>query len=352
VSAAEPRGGVVPRRELDSLFKNFSGCSRILLAISGGPDSTALMLLAARWRDANKNAPKLIAATVDHRLRPEAKREAAQVAKLARKLKIPHHVLSWRGKKPKAGLQEAARTARYELLIELARKMGTEAIVTAHTQDDQAETMLHRIGRGSGVTGLAGIRGKSERNGIVILRPLLGIPKTKLESILHREKISFAVDPTNSDHKFLRPRLRQLAPMLAKEGIDSARLSLLAKRLARAEAAIEMAVSEAHPRATLPSSGNSVRYDARTLFAFPEEISLRLVGRAVAHAGHEGPVELGKLEALHAALTEAWRKSAPLRRTLAGALADLDQSQLKVEPAPFRRKKPGKPSRRLGRKSR
>lgn len=352
MSAAEPRGGAISRRELDALFHDFFGYSRVLLAVSGGPDSTALLWLAARWRDARKNAPKLIAATVDHRLRPEARQEAAQALKLARKLKVQHHVLSWRGKKPKTGLPEAARAARYALLIALARKTGAETIVTAHTLDDQAETMLHRIGRGSGVTGLAGIRRKSERDGIVILRPLLGLPKARLESLLRKEGISFAVDPTNSDISFLRPRLRQLAPMLAKEGIDSARLSLLAKRLGRVEAAIETAVREALPRTTLPSNENCMRYDARTLFALPEEISLRLLGRAVGHAGHEGPVELGKLEALYAALAESWRGSVPLRRTLAGALADLDKSQLTVEPAPFRKGKPGKPSKHPGRKSR
>src|SRR6185312_10697143 len=173
--------------------------------VSGGPDSTALLWLAARWRDARASAPQLIAATVDHRLRPEAKQEAAQAAKFARKLKVPHHLLSWRGKKPKAGLPEAARAARYELLIALARKTGAQAIVTAHTQDDQAETMLHRIGRGSGLTGLAGIRRKSERDGVVILRPLLGLPKARFESILRKKRISFALDPTNSDPKFLRP---------------------------------------------------------------------------------------------------------------------------------------------------
>lgn len=350
MSAAEERG-TISRRDLDALLQDFTDYSRILLAVSGGPDSTALLWLAARWRDAQKNAPALIAATVDHRLRPEAKREAAQAAKLARKLKIPHHFLSWRGKKPKTGLLEAARAARYELLIALARKTGAEAIVTAHTRDDQAETMLHRIGRGSGVTGLAGIRRKSERDGVIVLRPLLGLPKARLESFLRKEGISFAVDPTNSDPHFLRPRLRRLAPALAKEGIDSARLSLLARRLGRVESAIEAAVREALPRARLPSNGDCVRYDARTLFALPEEISLRLLGRAVGHAGHEGPVELGKLEALHAALAESWRGSVPLRRTLAGALADLDTGQLTVEPAPFRKGKPRKPSRQPRRKS-
>lgn len=352
MSAAEPRGGVISRRELDALFQNFSDYSRILFAVSGGPDSTALLWLAARWRDARKQTPALIAATVDHRLRPEAKQEAAQAAMLARKLKIQHHVLSWRGKKPKTGVPEAARVARYELLISLARRTGAQAIVTAHTRDDQAETMLHRIGRGSGLTGLAGIRRKSERDGVVILRPLLGVSKLRLESLLRKEGISFAVDPTNSDCNFLRPRLRRLAPMLAKEGIDSARLSLLAKRVSRAEAAIETAVREALPRATLPSNKNCVCYDARTFFALPEEIGLRLLGRAVGHAGHEGPVELGKLETLHAALAESWRENMPLRRSLAGALADLDKSRLTIEPAPLRKGNPGQSSRHLPRKSR
>jgi tRNA(Ile)-lysidine synthase len=344
----EHGGTSFARRELDALFHDFSGHAGILLAVSGGPDSTALMWLAARWRDARKNAPALVAASVDHRLRPEAKREAAEVAKLAKQLKIPHHILSWRGKKPKSGVPEAARNARYELLLALAKKTGADAIVTAHTRDDQAETMLHRIGRGSGVTGLAGIRRKTTRNGIEILRPLLSIPKARLEALLRKNGVSYAVDPTNSDPRFLRPRLRKLAPELAREGIDAARLSLLAKRLARVEAAIEAAVREALPRATLRANEGSVQYDARTLFALPEEIGLRLIARAVNRVGHEGPAELGKLESLHAALAEAWRLSVPLRRTLAGALAALGEGRLTLEPAPFRRGKPRKRAIRQG----
>ena len=341
-------GGAIGRRELDALFQDFLDRDSILLAVSGGPDSTALMLLAARWRDGRKNPPKLTAATVDHGLRKESKAEAASVAKLARKLKIPHRVLCWRGRKPKSGLQEAARAARYALLLSLAREIRAAAIVTAHTRDDQAETVLHRIGRGSGVTGLSGIRPRSEREGIAILRPLLGVAKARCEATLGKENISYALDPTNLDPKYLRPRLRALAPLLAKEGIDAARLALLARRVARAEVAIEGAVAEALPRATVRSSEGLVEYDARTLFALPEEIGLRLVGRAVNHLGHEGPAELGKLEALFEALLDARRAGTVLRRTLAGALIELSDVRLKVEPAPLRRrlkkhpKRPGK----------
>jgi len=345
VLTADPRDGAIGRRECDLLFGDFSNHRAILLAVSGGPDSTALMLLAARWRSGRKNPPGVIVATVDHRLRKESKAEAAAVARLARKLKIPHHTLSWRGAKPKRGLPEAAREARYALLLALAKKLKADALVTAHTQDDQAETILHRIGRGSGVTGLAGIRRVGKREGVTLLRPFLDVPKARLVASLRKEKVSYALDPTNADPRFLRPRLRALAPLLAKEGIDAARLSSLARRIARAEAAIEASVNRAHVNSALVCGEEKAEYDARVLFAFPEEIGLRLVGRAIDRVGHEGPAELGKLEALFAALGEARRTGNRLRRTLAGALLDLSDSRLAITAAPPRRapKKRSKP---------
>jgi tRNA(Ile)-lysidine synthase len=331
-------GGSLGRRGRDALFHDFTGHNSILLAISGGPDSTALLVLAARWRDAQKKKPKLIAATVNHGLRKDAKAEAAGVAKLARKLKVPHRILGWRGKKPKTGLQEAARIARYELLLSLARETKCTAIVTAHTRDDQAETVLHRIGRGSGITGLAGIRPQRTRDGMQILRPLLGVSKVQLMAFLHKEKIAYAIDPTNADPRYLRSRLRSLAPLLAKEGIDAAKLAQLARRLYRADTAIEAVVNEAQVRASRVSNEKHESLDARLVFRLPEEIGLRLLRRAINRLGHEGPAELGKLEALFAALKDGWRGRKPVRRTLAGALLDLSDDCLTVEPAPVRRR--------------
>ena len=141
--------------ELKTLFSDLDRLPALLLAVSGGPDSTALMVLAARWRDALKVKPELIAVTVDHGLRAEAKREAAAVARLARKLGIAHRTLRWTGAKPKTGLQQAARAARYRLLAGAARKANVAHILTAHTRDDQAETVLIRMSRGSGLAGLA-----------------------------------------------------------------------------------------------------------------------------------------------------------------------------------------------------
>jgi tRNA(Ile)-lysidine synthase len=340
VSAAENGGAPIADRELSILFSEFSDFRRVILAVSGGPDSMALLSLAARWRAARKNGPALVAATIDHRLRREAKKEAAAVARLAKRLNVPHHTLAWAGKKPKAGLQEAARTARYSLLLGLARKAGADAIATAHTRDDQAETILHRIARGSGIGGLAGIRRRRERDGIVLLRPLLEIAKTRLIATLRQARISFADDPSNRDPRFLRARLRELAPGLEREGINAAKLALLARRLARANAAIEQVAAEEWKRALCGVSRGVLEFDAPSYFALPAEIALRLLGRAIDGTGHEGPAELRKLEALQQALADANAANRLLKRTLAGAVIELDGRRLCIEAAPARRKPP------------
>src|SRR5258706_10104277 len=124
------------------LFADWKSAPAIVLAVSGGPDSMALMWLAARWRRALARGPRLLAVTIDHGLRAEAAAEARDVKRLARTLDLPHRTLRWNGAKPKAGLPAAARTARYRLLSEAARSYGATHILTAHTRDDQAETLL------------------------------------------------------------------------------------------------------------------------------------------------------------------------------------------------------------------
>ncbi|MEJ1938863.1 tRNA lysidine(34) synthetase TilS, partial [Nostoc sp. NIES-2111] len=155
----------------------------LLLAVSGGPDSMALLALCAAWaneRPDGQPRPPLFAATVDHWLRPEARDEAAMVAREASRLSVPHSVLDWAGPKPRTGLQEAARQARYALLAEEARRVGATDVVTAHHADDQAETILMRLVRGSGLDGLAGMAAERPLDGVRLVRPLLGIPKSRL----------------------------------------------------------------------------------------------------------------------------------------------------------------------------
>jgi tRNA(Ile)-lysidine synthase len=338
--------------EAGALFRGLEDVRGLLLAVSGGSDSTALLVIAARWaenlRRRLKRAPKLLAVTIDHGLRPEAKREAAQVRRLARHLGVPHRTLRWSGRKPKKGLQEAARSARYELLTNAATRARYEHILTAHTLDDQAETVLFRLARGSGLTGLAGIAHASPAPGggntsVFLVRPLLSVSKARLAATLKNAGIDHSEDPTNRDPRFTRTRLRALMPQLVHEGLDTRGLARLAARMRRAEATVEFAVAVA--RAALAPGPwrerGPIAFDAVRFFDLPDEVALRLLGRAIAHSGNEGPVELGKLEVLYDALKKS---RAPLRRTLAGALVTLGSGRLVVERAPPRRGRTGRGS--------
>ena len=322
--------------EAAALFGDLAGAS-MLLAISGGPDSTALLWLAARWRKTSK--AKLIAITVDHGLRKEARREAAAVGKLAKELGVPHRIVKWTGAKPRSGIQQSARKARYALLVAAANKAGAAHILTAHTLDDQAETVLMRMARGSGIGGLGGMARRSRLgsrlDGLTLVRPFLDIPKSRLVATCKAAGLAYADDPSNVDPKFTRARLRPLMALLAAEGLDARRLSALARRLRRADAAIEAAADKAAP----VSGEGATTLSASAFAGQPAEVALRILGRAVSRHATEGAVELGKLEALLAAILPAIHKptKTPFRRTLAGALVTVAKGAVRVEIAPPRR---------------
>jgi tRNA(Ile)-lysidine synthase len=197
-------------------------------------------------------------------------------------------------------LPAAARAARYRLLAKAARAGGATHILTAHTRDDQAETLLMRMLRGSGIAGLAAMARESEREGVRLARPLLDVSKSQLVATLNKAKIAYADDPTNRDASYTRPRLRALMPVLAGEGGDSRNLARLASRLARANAAIEVLADGAERYLALRDRNDASRFgfDATAFAGLAEEIRLRLLKRAIDRVGHEGPAELGKLEAL------------------------------------------------------
>lgn len=337
--------GALREDEANALFGGLADLRGLILAVSGGPDSTALLVMAAAWatriKSQQKRSPKLVAVTIDHGLRPESRREASAVKRLARRLGVAHRTVRWRGKKPGSGLQQAARAARYRLLAEEAVRASFAHIVTAHTLDDQAETLLFRLARGSGLTGLAGmatistlpISGDRET---FLLRPLLGVPKTRLIATLKAAGVKYSDDPSNRDPRFVRTRLRGLLPRLAAEGLDAKTLARLGSRMRRAEAAVEFSVGAART-ALAPEPWRRhgpIVFAAGAFGDLPHEVGLRLLGRAIAHVGDEGPVELGKLELVYDSL----RASPPLkRRTLAGALVSLRDEKLTVERAPPRR---------------
>jgi tRNA(Ile)-lysidine synthase len=330
----------VTSAELRSLFADLIDHPVLLLAASGGPDSTGLLWLAARWRKTLKSGPKLVAVTIDHGLRPEARREALAVRRLARKLGVAHRTMRWTGRKPKTGLQEAARFARYGLLAKAAKATGARHVLTAHTLDDQAETVLIRLGRGSGIGGLAAMARVAPlptAPDIQLVRPLLDMPKARVVASLRKARIGYAHDPSNSDPRFARARLRGAWPALEREGLSAPRLSLLARRLRRADAALAALADDAFAElAPGPwAETGPIEFLAEGYARLPAEIGLRLLGRAIDRCGNEGPVELGKLEALYDGLCGAGEDR--FRRTLAGALVTLANGRIVVERAPARR---------------
>jgi tRNA(Ile)-lysidine synthase len=325
------------------LFADWRAAPALVLAVSGGPDSVALMWLAARWRRALKHGPALLAVTVDHGLRPEAAREARDVRRLAATLDIPHRTLRWTGDKPTTGLPAAAREARYRLLTKAARAAKASHILTAHTRDDQAETVLMRMARGSGLAGLAAMARQSDRDGVALARPLLDVPKARLVATLQKAGIEFALDPTNADPDFTRPRWRALAPALAAEGLHARTLARLADRLRRADQALDLMADGAEQ--ALAQRGTALipaAIDAPAFAALAEEVRIRLLLRWIDRIGHEGPAELGKVEALSAAIDAAMQATGTdvrLRQTLAGAMISVTARHLRIVAAPARRRR-------------
>lgn len=327
------------------LFSNWKALPALVLAVSGGPDSVALMWLAARWRKALKKGPRLVAVTVDHGLRKEAAREARDVKQLAAALEIEHRTLRWRGDKPKTGLPSAARDARYRLLARAAKSCGASHILTAHTRDDQAETVVMRLSRGSGIAGLAAMARQSDRDGVVLARPFLDVPKARLVATLEKAGIAFADDPTNHDPRFTRPRLRALMPVLAAEGADARGLVRLAMRLARANEALDVMTDGAERYlASIGGDAPMTGFDLAAFAALSAEIRVRLLMRTINRVGHEGPAELGKVEALLEAIDQAVSGNRPaaggarLKQTLAGAVISIAKGRIQFAPAPPRKR--------------
>lgn len=302
------------------MFDSLAGASGIVLAVSGGPDSTALMHLAATWRPAGM---PMRVATVDHGLRPEAAGEAQGVVAAASRLDLPGAVLRWDGAKPDRRLQERARAARYDLLLGFARDVGASHLVTAHTLDDQAETLLMRLAAGSGPTGLAGMRALSRRGGLVLARPLLGLRKSALVALCRERDWPFFEDPANGDTRFARARWRQLAPVLAAEGLTAERLGHLAARLARAEAALDHSVASV-VRACARDANRASRRFAAQLLDQPDELVLRILQSALRSAAPQAAPRLNRLEHLLAAIRQARSENRRLRRSLQGCTVTLD----------------------------
>ncbi|SEG54555.1 tRNA lysidine(34) synthetase TilS [Bosea lathyri] len=315
----------VSNLEAAGLFAGLAGETRLLVGVSGGPDSVALLALLADWvRGAGR--PALHAATVDHGLRAASAAEARDVAALCERLGVSHEILIWDGVKPATGLQAQARRARYELLAAAATRLGGAVLMTAHTLDDQAETLLMRMAHGSGPSGLVGMRDRVRKGEVELVRPLLGVSKARLVATARARHLPFIHDPSNGDSRFERVRWRKLLPELADEGLSAERLAALARRMARMEQAVAHRAAELLPILSMPvDAGQGVRLRFSALLAEPEEIVLRVVAFLLDEvaAEREGFGRLERLESCVLALAEASRHNLAMNRTLSGCLLSL-----------------------------
>ena len=293
----------------------FEPSPRLAVAVSGGADSMALCLLADRW--ARCRGGKAVALTVDHQLRSRSADEAAQVAGWMAAQNVAHHILTWRGAKPGSGLQAAARQARYDLLGGWCRAAGVLHLLLAHHQDDQAETLLLRLARGSGVDGLAAMARLSFRADLQLLRPLLTVAHRRLQATLEAAGQPWIEDPSNRADTYRRVRLRRLMPSLVREGLDAARLAATTAQLGRARQALEGDTAAWLVRAVELAPAGYGRLHPEVLAAAPEEIALRLLaGLCRTIGGQRHPPRLERLLRLAGEL----RHGLAGRRTFAGCL--------------------------------
>ena len=309
-----------------ALFAPLEEFARLGLAVSGGADSLALLLLAARFATTSAARARFFVYSVDHGLRPEAADEVAFVVQHAERLDFAARPLRWSGPKPRTGLQQAAREARYALIAEAMRADAVPVLLTAHHLGDQAETVLMRLAHGSGLEGLRGMDYFSEVAGLSLVRPLLGIHPDALRQLVAEAGLTPVVDPSNADADYERVRWRQLLPQLAALGLDAARLSQFALRMRDADRALEHATARALAEVSFSAGQAAATLDRALLRRQPHAVAVRVVGRMLERVGgSRKPHALAPVEALTDRLLRE-----PCKATLHGCVVTATATQIRV----------------------
>jgi len=252
------------------------------VAVSGGGDSVALMHLLAGWAKRHRRAPPHVV-TVDHGLREEAAADARRVRRWAKALGLKAQTLRHKGPRPTADIEARAREVRYRLIGEWAIAKGIGAVFVGHTRDDQAETFLLRLMRGSGLDGLSAMRPVSPypvpgHREIELARPLLSSDRAALREHLWARGIEWLEDPMNGEDRFARVRLRKLLPSLEAAGLSSARIAGAAAHLARAREALDTVTAAVLMRIARAQDG-AMHVDRAGLVSAPREVALRALAR-------------------------------------------------------------------------
>jgi tRNA(Ile)-lysidine synthase len=265
------------------------------VAVSGGGDSLALMHLLHDFARHQGRVPPIVL-TVDHGLRKSSATDTKKVAAWARRLGLSAKVLTWRGKKPKTGIEAAARTARYRLMGDFLVKHKIGILFVGHNQDDQAETFLLRLARGSGLDGLAGMQPRAPWPaegfaGLVVARPLLGLSRDQLRVYLKAKGQAWLEDPMNEDAAFDRVKVRKARDVLAEAGLTGPRIAAAAAHLARARESLDVMTAAVLLRAARKrdpnSDGGGILLDAAALAAAPREVGLRALASVLMAVGEQ-----------------------------------------------------------------
>lgn len=293
----------------------FEEAPHIAVACSGGPDSMALALLASHWVRSCGGA--VTALVVDHGMRPDSAEEAEMVRAWLTKAAVSAVVLTHPGRPPSSDRQAAARRARYALMREWCRNSGVLHLLLGHHLQDQAETFLLRLARGSGVDGLAAMAPVQETADVRLLRPLLGIPRERLLATLVQEGLRYVLDPSNDDRAFARVRMRAILPTLRPEGLTGPRLAATARRMRRARAALDAATTTVLAKAAAVYPEGYAVLTLAPLVDAPEEVGLRALSRLLVCIGGNsyGP-RLERLERLY-----RWLSGGPSGRAAGRTLA-------------------------------
>jgi tRNA(Ile)-lysidine synthase len=249
------------------------------VAVSGGGDSLALMHLLRGFAKARGLAAPIVL-TVDHGLRKTSARDAGQVLAWAKQAGLAAHVLTWRGKKPQSGIESAARQARYRLMGDWLVKNKIATLFAGHNQDDQVETFLLRLARGSGLDGLAGMAPRAPWpvpgfGQLTLARPMLDLGRDQLRAYLSALGQTWLDDPMNEDASFDRVKIRKARAVLTEAGLTPARIAAAASHLARARESLEIMTEAVLQRAAKPSQAGGILLDVAALAAAPREVGLR-----------------------------------------------------------------------------
>lgn len=263
--------------------------AKMAVGVSGGIDSMCLLY----WL--NEIGADIVCLHVNHRLREEADIETDYVISVCKKLNIPCQVFYWDGKKPDNGLEAAAREARYKMMTDFCRENNVEYLLTAHQSDDQIETFLMNLSRGSGLYGLSAMLPKSSRDGVTILRPLLDVPRSEIKKYCDDNNIRYFVDSMNSDEHYTRVKIRQNRHLLDENlGISDARILLAIQNLGRTREWMDKYISN---RLEIVSRSWGALFSVSFLFDEEEEIRLKLLGLLIQKiGGNNYPVRLNSLQ--------------------------------------------------------